>query len=74
MLQDTTTEQMEHILSNIERSVNAYNNTTDGPEMSYSVGYATSSDYTSASADFLFKEADKKMYCMKQEWHRTHQK
>jgi diguanylate cyclase (GGDEF)-like protein len=74
MLQDTTTEQMEHILSNVERSVNTYNNTTDGPEMSYSVGYATSSDYTSASADFLFKEADKKMYCMKQEWHRTHQK
>lgn len=74
MLQDMTNEQIEHILSTVEISVNTYNNTTTGPEMSYSAGYANSSEYSSVSADFLFKEADKKMYRMKQEWHRSHQK
>ena len=70
MLQDVTKDDVNRILETIDTNVNAYNQTTKEPQMSYSVGYATSSDYISVTADRLFKDADQKMYRMKQEWHR----
>lgn len=70
MLQDTSKEQLERILTTIETTVRIYNETEKEPYMSYAIGCSSSADYLTINAEALFKEADKRMYRMKQEWHR----
>ena len=72
MLNDVSHEDMNKILQLIENAVSKYNLSEAEPKISYSAGYALSSDYRSITSEQLFKLADEKMYQKKQEWYRTH--
>lgn len=64
--------KMQSCIDAIRTAVDAYNMSGEKPEISFSAGYALSSDYPDIRLQALFAKADDAMYHDKQQWHAAH--
>ena len=69
MFNDISYDDIQKILQNLKNAVARYNLSEAEPKISYSAGYALSSDYRNITPEQLFHFADEKMYQQKEKWY-----
>lgn len=67
ILLDTSKEEVEALLKNIDDNIKEFSKEENGTAISYAAGYELSSDYKDCTLQILMDKADKKMYADKAE-------
>ena len=62
LIKDTSINEIEFILTNVYQQVSQYNQYHQSEEISYSVGYAISTQYPECTLSVLLQHADNNMY------------